>query len=108
MKTKYYFEHLKIHELLIDYISQDQDTNKKKEDETNKLKQKIKIKLKSGVYPHVISLDHIIENGKCDLVTSLKYIIEVLLAIQYMHTFRRYKINIPRNFNWRMCKTDRF
>ena len=53
------------------------------------------------------SLVHIIENGKCDLATSLKYFIEVILAIKYMHTFRRYKINIPRKyFNWRMCKTD--
>ena len=39
------------------------------------------------------SLDHIIKNGKCDLVTALKNFNEVLLAIQYMHIFRRYKIN---------------
>ena len=44
------------------------------------------------------SLDHIIQEGKCDLATSLKYFVEVLLAIQYMHTMGRYNINIyPEN-----------
>ena len=44
------------------------------------------------------SLVHIIENRKCDLATSLKYFVEVLLAIQYMHTFGKYNINIyPEN-----------
>ena len=75
--TKYYFEHLKIHELLIDYISQDQDTNKKK-DETIKLKQKIKINLKSGktinsgVYPHVIDLIYKIQSISGLTVFSVK------------------------------------
>ena len=33
------------------------------------------------------------------MATTLKYFIEVLLAIQYMHTFGRYNINIyPENF----------
>ena len=50
------------------------------------------------------SLDHIIENRKCDLATSLKYFVEVLLAIQYMHTFRKYKINIhPKNILIEEC-----
>ncbi len=76
--TKYYFEHLKIHELLIDYISQDQDTNKKKKDETIKLKQKIKINLKSGktinsgVYPHVIDLIYKIQSISGLTVFSVK------------------------------------
>ena len=44
------------------------------------------------------SYEGVIENRKCDLATTLKYFIEVLLAIQYMHTFGRYNINIyPEN-----------
>jgi hypothetical protein len=66
--TKYYFEHLKIHEVLVDYISQDQNKEKKNEDNKNVLKQKIKIYLKSGktinsgVYPQVIDLIYKIQS----------------------------------------------
>ena len=37
------------------------------------------------------------------MATSLKYFIEVLLAIQYMHKFRRYKINIPQKYLFGEC-----
>ena len=44
------------------------------------------------------SLDHIIQQGKCDLQTALKYFVEILLGIQHMHTFGFYNINIyPEN-----------
>ena len=44
------------------------------------------------------SLDHIIQKGKCDLTTALKYFVEILLGIQHMHTFGFYNLNIyPEN-----------
>ena len=44
------------------------------------------------------SLDHIIQQGKCDLQTALKYFVEILLGIQHMHTFGFYNLNIyPEN-----------
>ena len=44
------------------------------------------------------SLDHIIQQGKCDLQTALKYFVEILLGIQHMHTFGFYNLNVcPEN-----------
>ena len=44
------------------------------------------------------SLDHIIQKGKCDLQTILKYFVEILLGVQHMHTFQFYNMNIyPEN-----------
>ena len=57
--TNYYFNYLKLHELLVDYLNQD---NEKGKEEEKRIKQKIKINLKSGktimsgVYPHVVDL----------------------------------------------------
>ena len=44
------------------------------------------------------SLDHIIQQGKCDLQTALKYFVEIILGIQHMHSFGFYNLNIyPEN-----------
>ena len=44
------------------------------------------------------SLDHIIEKGKCDLQTAIKYFVEIILGIQYLHNFGYYNINVcPEN-----------
>ena len=44
------------------------------------------------------SLDHIIQQGECDLQTALKYFVEILLGIQHMHTFGYYNLNVcPEN-----------
>jgi serine/threonine protein kinase len=44
------------------------------------------------------SLDHIIQQGKCDLQTALKYFVEILLGVQHMHTFGFYNLNVcPEN-----------
>ena len=44
------------------------------------------------------SLDKLIEKGKCDKKTSLKYFVEIILALQHMHTFGFYGLNIlPEN-----------
>ena len=44
------------------------------------------------------SLDHIIQQGECDLQTALKYFVEILLGIQHMHTFGCYNLNVcPEN-----------
>jgi serine/threonine protein kinase len=44
------------------------------------------------------SLDHIIEQGKCDVQTALKYFVEVLLGLQHMHAYGYYNLNIyPEN-----------
>ena len=44
------------------------------------------------------SLDHIIEQGKCDLQTALKYFVEILLAVQHLHNNGFYNINLcPEN-----------
>ena len=44
------------------------------------------------------SLDHIIQQGKCDLQTALKYFVEILLGIQHMHNFGCYNLNVcPEN-----------
>ena len=40
------------------------------------------------------SLDNKIINGKCDLQNSLKYIVEVMLGIQHMHSFHLYNLNV--------------
>ena len=40
------------------------------------------------------SLDHVIEQGKCDLQTALKYFVEILLGIQHMHSFGFFNLNI--------------
>ena len=44
------------------------------------------------------SLDHVIEQGKCDLQTALKYFVEILLGIQHMHSFGFFNLNVyPEN-----------
>ena len=44
------------------------------------------------------SLDNKIINGKCDLQNSLKYLVEVMLAIQHMHSFNLFNLNVnPEN-----------
>ena len=44
------------------------------------------------------SLDHIIEQGKCDVQTALKYFVEILLGLQHMHSYGYYNLNIyPEN-----------
>ena len=44
------------------------------------------------------SLDKLIEKGKCDKRVSLKYFVEVILALQHMHNFGFYDLNIfPEN-----------
>ena len=44
------------------------------------------------------SLDHIIEQGKCDLQTALKYFVEILLAVQHLHNNGFNNINLcPEN-----------
>ena len=44
------------------------------------------------------SLDNKIINGKCDLQNSLKYLVEVMLGIQHMHSFNLYNLNVnPEN-----------
>lgn len=58
--TEYLFKNLKIHQLLINYLNQDQ--NKENQNKNTILKQKLKFSfksgnlIKSGVYPHVIDL----------------------------------------------------
>ena len=44
------------------------------------------------------SLDQKIINGKCDLQNSLKYLVEVMLGVQHMHSFNLYNLNVnPEN-----------
>ena len=44
------------------------------------------------------SLDVKILNGKCDLQNSLKYLVEVMLGVQHMHSFHLYNLNVsPEN-----------
>lgn len=44
------------------------------------------------------SLDNLISKGKCDIQTSLKYFVEVLLAINHMNGLGLYNLNIrPEN-----------
>ena len=44
------------------------------------------------------SLDNKILNGKCDLQNSLKYLVEVMLGVQHMHSFNLYNLNVnPEN-----------
>ena len=44
------------------------------------------------------SLDNRILKGKCDLQNSLKYFVEVMLAVQHMHSFNLYNLNVnPEN-----------
>ena len=44
------------------------------------------------------SLDHIIQQGKCDVQTALKYFVEILLGLQHMHSYGYYNLNIyPEN-----------
>ena len=66
--TNFYFNNMKLHELLINYLTQDKDKDKVKDKEAILPKQKIKINLKSGksinsgVYPHVIDLIYKIQS----------------------------------------------
>ena len=44
------------------------------------------------------SLDNLIQKGKCDIQTSLKYFVEILLAIDHMNNLGLYNLNIrPEN-----------
>jgi len=44
------------------------------------------------------SLDNLIQKGKCDIQTSLKYFVEILLAINHMNNLGLYNLNIrPEN-----------
>ena len=44
------------------------------------------------------SLDNKIINGKCDMDNSLKYLVEVMLGVQHMHSFHLYNLNVnPEN-----------
>ena len=44
------------------------------------------------------SLDEKIIKGKCDLQNSLKYLVEVMLGVQHMHSFHLYNLNVnPEN-----------
>ena len=44
------------------------------------------------------SLDQKIIDGKCDLQNSLKYLVEVMLGVQHMHSFHLYNLNVnPEN-----------
>jgi serine/threonine protein kinase len=44
------------------------------------------------------SLDHFIEQGKCDVQTALKYFVEILLGLQHMHSYGYFNLNIyPEN-----------
>ena len=44
------------------------------------------------------SLDNKIINGKCDMQNSLKYLVEVMLGVQHMHSFHLYNLNVnPEN-----------
>ena len=50
------------------------------------------------------SLDNKIINGKCDLQNSLKYIVEVMLGVQHMHSFHLYNLNVnPENILVNEC-----
>ena len=50
------------------------------------------------------SLDNKIINGKCDLKNSLKYIVEVMLGVQYIHSFHLYNLNFnPENILVNEC-----
>ena len=58
--TEYLFKNLKIHQLLINFLNQDQ--NKENQNKNTIPKQKLKFSFKSGnlikngIYPHVINL----------------------------------------------------
>ena len=44
------------------------------------------------------SLDEIIMKDRCDLENSLKYLVEIMLGIQHMHSFRLFNLNVnPEN-----------
>ena len=50
------------------------------------------------------SLDEKIINGKCDLQNSLKYLVEVMLGVQHMHSFNLYNLNVnPENILVNEC-----
>ena len=40
------------------------------------------------------SLDNLIQKGKCDMQTSLKYLVEIIFAIIHMNNFGLYNLNI--------------
>ena len=44
------------------------------------------------------SLDNLIQRGKCDIQTSLKYFVEILIAVNHMNNLGLYNLNIrPEN-----------
>ena len=44
------------------------------------------------------SLEEIIMKDRCDLENSLKYLVEVMLGVQHMHSFRLFNLNVtPEN-----------
>ena len=50
------------------------------------------------------SLDEKIIKGKCDLQNSLKYLVEVMLGVQHMHSFHLYNLNVnPENILVNEC-----
>ena len=50
------------------------------------------------------SLDEKIINRKCDLQNSLKYLVEVMLGVQHMHSFNLYNLNVnPENILVNEC-----
>ena len=50
------------------------------------------------------SLDNKILKGRCDLHDSKKYLVEVMLGVQHMHTFNLYNLNVnPENILFTEC-----
>ena len=50
------------------------------------------------------SLDDKIVKDRCDLDNSLKYLVEVMLGVQHMHSFRLYNLNVnPENILVNEC-----